>query len=135
MNELNNTQPSPYRKITANYCVFHQVLFSKVAKQLFNHSMETGNNRLKDKVMPLIRQIIRLQETGFVLDFQKIGNSLICLQTGAELDIVTIKVISIDHLDSNNGEKQYLCALESDECTRGLLLTDFNLFDHETDNN
>lgn len=91
--------------------------------------MKAEKTRLTAKIAPLSRRIIRLQEEGFTLDFQYAGKCLICIQTAAELDISSIRILSLDCFIPSDEEKKYLYALEAEGGCRGLLLTDCKCLD------
>ena len=85
--------------------------------------MKEENISIRKQTTPLSRRIIQLQEQGFTYDFEHAGSFLICVQTGVELDISAIKIVSLDCFMPPGAERRYLYALESESGFRGIMLT------------
>ena len=91
--------------------------------------MKEENINVNNRISPLSRRIIQLQENGFVYDFHHTGKKIICIQTNAELELNAVKIINLECFMAPGEERRYLYSLESENGLRGLLLNESRCLD------
>jgi len=91
--------------------------------------MKEESINVNNRISPLSRRIIQLQEIGFVYDFQHADKKIICVQTNSELELCAVKIISLECFMAPGEERRYLYSLESENGLRGLLLNDSRCLD------